>query len=77
MALNRARRKTYKAARVMGDANAISRGPGAVGRRVVRRQAYRGVFGWLSRPTAAPLTPRPRRCEITARSLQPQRAPRA
>lgn len=49
MALNRARRKTYKAARVMGDVNAISRGPGAMGRRVVRRQAYRGLFGWLSR----------------------------
>lgn len=36
-------------ARLAGDVSAIGRGPGAVGRRLVRRQAYRASFGLTRR----------------------------
>jgi hypothetical protein len=35
------RRANYRTARILGDVQAVSKGPGAVGRRVVSRQAYR------------------------------------
>lgn len=33
----------YRAARLSRDVNAVSRGPGAVGRRAVRKPVYRAV----------------------------------
>lgn len=49
MGLDRARRGTYRLGRLLGDVNAAGRGPAAMGRRVTRRQAYRGVLGPLAR----------------------------
>ena len=47
--MNNFSRMEYKAARTTRDINAITRGPGAVARRVVRRRLYRGVNGGLAR----------------------------
>ena len=33
----------YWLARLLGDANAVSKGPGAIGRRLVRKAAWRGA----------------------------------
>lgn len=47
--LNKLSRLEYKAARTTRDLNAITRGPGAVAKRVVRRRLYRGVNGGLAK----------------------------
>lgn len=39
--LNRARRASWKASRVIGDIEAAERGPGAYGRRIIRRHVTR------------------------------------
>jgi hypothetical protein len=39
----------YALARLLGDLNAISRGPEAIARRVVRKSLYRTLFGWINR----------------------------
>lgn len=44
MTLNSIRRALYAWARFLGNVNAIRRGPGAVGRRIVRRAEYRTVM---------------------------------
>jgi hypothetical protein len=41
------RRSLYRSARLLGDAQAIARGPAATGRRYVRKAAYRGTNGML------------------------------
>lgn len=40
----------YRAARLLGDVQAVSKGPAATGRRIVRKQAYatwNGLLGGL------------------------------
>lgn len=44
-----ARSALYRAARLLGDAEAARRGPAAYGKRRVRRMAYRGVNRSLAR----------------------------
>ncbi len=36
------RPKTYKAGRFLGDLNAVTKGPGAIGKRVVRKHLWKG-----------------------------------
>lgn len=36
-------RALFRMLRIMGDARAVSRGPGAVGKRMVRRSAHRSL----------------------------------
>lgn len=43
------RSQLYRAARDLGNAQAAAKGPGAYGKRVVRRTAYRRVNGGLGR----------------------------
>lgn len=43
------RSQLYRAARDLGDIEAASRGPGALGRRVVRRRVYRTTNRWTRR----------------------------
>jgi hypothetical protein len=43
------RSQLYRAARDLGNVEAVSKGPGAYGRRVVRRKAYRTTNGALGR----------------------------
>ncbi len=43
------RTQLYKAARLMGNAQAAARGPTAYGKRVIRRKAYSKTNGALSR----------------------------
>jgi len=43
------RRGLYTLARLMGDANAISRGPSAIGKRMIRKYAYRSLSRFLNR----------------------------
>jgi hypothetical protein len=38
----------YKAARLSADARAISKGPGAVGKRIIRKAVYRKTNGMLA-----------------------------
>lgn len=45
------RRLLYALARLLGDVNAVQRGPDAVARRVVRKAAYRGFASILRRLT--------------------------
>lgn len=47
--LNKISSVLYTAARVSRDINAISRGPGAIGRRVVRKASGRAVNGGMAR----------------------------
>lgn len=49
MNLNRLSSALYRAARVSRDINALTRGPGAVGRRLVRKGSGRLVNGGLAR----------------------------
>jgi hypothetical protein len=42
------RSQLYRAARDLGNAQAASRGPGALGKRYVRRAAYRKANGGLA-----------------------------
>jgi hypothetical protein len=42
------RSQLYRSARIMGDVEALSKGPAAYGRRVVRKRAYR-AGGTLTR----------------------------
>ena len=49
MNLNKLSSALYKAARVSRDINALTRGPGAVGRRLVRKGSGRLVNGGLAR----------------------------
>ena len=49
MNLNKISRALYKAARVSRDINAVTRGPGAVGKRIVRKTAYRATNQGLAR----------------------------
>lgn len=49
MNLNKLSSALYKAARLSRDINAVSRGPGAIGRRLVRKGAGRAVNGGLAR----------------------------
>lgn len=46
--INKISRALYTAARVSRDVNAVTRGPGAIGRRVVRKAAGRGINGVLA-----------------------------
>ena len=39
----------YRLARLLGDVNAVQRGPRAAVRRAVRKAALRGFGGWLAR----------------------------
>lgn len=39
----------YKAARLSADARAVSRGPAAVGKRIVRKQVYKSVNAPLNK----------------------------
>lgn len=39
----------YTLARLMGDANAISRGPAAIGKRIIRKAAYKSLGRLLNR----------------------------
>lgn len=48
MNINKISRALYTAARVSRDVNAVTRGPGAIGRRVVRKAAGRGINGVLA-----------------------------
>jgi hypothetical protein len=43
------RRNLYRAARILGDVEAVGRGPGPYARRVVRRRAYRVNGRWMRR----------------------------
>ena len=45
--MNALRSLLYALARLLGDVNAISRGPDAVARRIVRKSLYRAFFRWL------------------------------
>lgn len=47
--INKISRGLYTAARISRDVNAITRGPGAIGRRVVRKASGRAVNGGLAR----------------------------
>lgn len=47
MNLNKISGVLYKAARLSRDVNAVTRGPGAIGRRIVRKGAGRAVNGPL------------------------------
>lgn len=49
MNINKISSALYAAARVSRDINAISRGPGAMGRRVVRKASGRVVNGGMAR----------------------------
>lgn len=49
MNLNQLSRILYSAARITRDVNAVSRGPAATGRRIVRKAAYRKANGLLAR----------------------------
>lgn len=49
MNMNKLSRALYTAARVSRDVNAVTRGPGAIARRVVRKGAGRAVNGGLAR----------------------------
>ncbi len=42
-------RLLLRLARIGGDVSAIARGPGALGRRLIRRRAYRASFGLTRR----------------------------
>jgi hypothetical protein len=46
--INKLSRALYTAARVSRDVNAVTRGPGAIARRVVRKGAGRAVNGGLA-----------------------------
>ena len=48
MNINKISRALYTAARVSRDVNAITRGPGAIARRIVRKGAGRAVNGGLA-----------------------------
>jgi hypothetical protein len=48
MNINKISRGLYRAARVSRDINAVTRGPGAIARRVVRKGAGRAVNGGLA-----------------------------
>lgn len=48
MNLNKISSGLYKAARISRDINAVTRGPGAIARRVVRKGAGRAVNGTLA-----------------------------
>jgi len=43
------RSQLYRAARDLGNAEAASKGPGAYGKRIVRRKAYRSTNGALGK----------------------------
>lgn len=47
--LSKVRRANYRMARDLGDLQAVTKGPGAVGRRVVRRQAYKATNRLLAK----------------------------
>lgn len=47
MNINKISDMLYKAARLSRDVNAVTRGPGAIGRRIVRKGAGRAVNGPL------------------------------
>lgn len=47
MNINKISNVLYKAARLSRDVNAVTRGPGAIGRRIVRKGAGRAVNGPL------------------------------
>lgn len=47
MSINKARSGLYRAARVLGDVNAVRRGPKAMVKRAVRKRASRGFFSLL------------------------------
>jgi hypothetical protein len=49
MNINSISKALYTAARLSRDVNAVSRGPRAVGNRIVRKAAYRKVNGLLAR----------------------------
>jgi hypothetical protein len=49
MNINSISKALYTAARLSRDVNAVSRGPKAMGHRVVRKAAYRGMGSVLSR----------------------------
>lgn len=46
--INKVSRALYTAARVSRDVNAVTRGPGAIGRRLVRKASGRAVNGGLA-----------------------------
>lgn len=48
MNVNKISRLLYTAARVSRDVNAVTRGPGAIARRIVRKGAGRAVNGGLA-----------------------------
>ena len=48
MNINKISRALYTAARISRDVNAVTRGPGAIGRRVVRKLSGRAVNGGLA-----------------------------
>ena len=48
MNINKISKALYTAARVSRDVNAVTRGPGAIARRVVRKGAGRAVNGGLA-----------------------------
>jgi hypothetical protein len=43
------RSQLYRSARILGDVQAASKGPGAYGKRLLRKRAYRRTNGALSR----------------------------
>jgi hypothetical protein len=48
MNINKISRALYTAARISRDVNAVTRGPGAIGRRIVRKASGRAVNGGLA-----------------------------
>ena len=48
MNINKISKALYTAARISRDVNAVTRGPGAIGRRIVRKGAGRVVNGGLA-----------------------------
>jgi hypothetical protein len=44
--MSKLRSKLYKAARILGDIESLS-SPKRAATRVIRKAAYRGIFGWL------------------------------
>ena len=47
--INQISRALYTAARISRDVNAVTRGPGAIGRRIVRKASGRAANGGLAR----------------------------